>query len=83
MSKWCLPCKVLSKVLEKVVPDNHSSVDLMTVNTDDQYELAGQFKIAALPTVIAFKGGEQIGKFVGVRTEDGVKDFLTEIGAQV
>jgi thioredoxin 1 len=52
----------------------------MTVDTDANQELAARYKIAALPTVIAFKGGKIVGKFVGGRNEAGVKAFLEEIG---
>lgn len=51
----------------------------MTVNTDEQFELASRFKIAALPTVVAFKSGAVVGKFVGAKNEAGVKAFLEQV----
>lgn len=51
----------------------------MTIDTDQHNELAAKFKIASLPTVIAFRHGKPVGKFVGSRTENGVLDFLTSL----
>lgn len=56
--------------------DLHSTVDLVTIDTDAFNALAGEYKIAALPTVMAFRDGKQIGKFVGARNAAGVKEFL-------
>lgn len=52
---------------------------VMTIDTDAHFELAAKYKIASLPTVIAFRNGKQVGKFVGSRTENGVLDFLTSL----
>ena len=54
---------------------------MMTIDTDEQYEIAAAFKIAALPTVVAFRDGKPVGKFVGGRAPAGVKAFLEEIQA--
>ena len=54
---------------------------VVTVNTDDQQELAGRYKIASLPTVIAFRNGEPVSKFVGVKTAAGVQAFLKDVQA--
>ncbi|SCV72566.1 BQ2448_4103 [Microbotryum intermedium] len=58
--------------------NNHPVV---TIDTDDHYELASEYKISALPTVIAFRNGEPIGKFIGGRNQSGVEAFLEEVQA--
>ncbi|KAK4703128.1 hypothetical protein P7C70_g3096, partial [Phenoliferia sp. Uapishka_3] len=55
---------------------------MMTVNTDDQQNLAAQFKIASLPTVIAFKNGEVLAKFIGVKNKAGVAQWLKVVQAK-
>jgi len=73
---WCNPCK------EKLAEDTsvHSgsgrSIDLVTVDTDTEVELALQYSIRSLPTVIAFRDGEPISKFTGALPEEGVRKFL-------
>lgn len=51
----------------------------MTIDTDAHNELAGRYKIASLPTVIAFRNGKVVGKFVGSRNENAVLDFMTSL----
>lgn len=51
----------------------------MTIDTDAHNELAAQYKIASLPTVLAFRNGKIVGKFVGSRNENAVLDFLTSL----
>lgn len=51
----------------------------MTIDTDAQVELAQKYKIASLPTVLAFKNGSILGKFVGAQPEAGVKNFLEKV----
>ncbi|GMK59069.1 hypothetical protein CspeluHIS016_0700840 [Cutaneotrichosporon spelunceum] len=72
---WCQPCRVLSPVLQKLTGPE-SEYDLMTVDVDKYPELAGDFKVTALPTVIAFKDGKVKNKFLGFRSEADVKKFL-------
>ncbi|CAK9785749.1 thioredoxin-like protein [Cutaneotrichosporon oleaginosum] len=73
---WCQPCRVLSPVLKKLTGPE-TQYDLMTVDVDKHPELAGEFKVTALPTVVAFKDGKVKNKFLGFRSEADVKKFLT------
>ncbi|GAA5871013.1 hypothetical protein JCM16303_001663 [Sporobolomyces ruberrimus] len=75
---WCGPCRFLTPVLEKVVTDE-TGVDLMKVDTEQEFELAQKYKIRSLPTVMAFKNGQVIGQFIGAQQEGGVRKFLDEI----
>ncbi|GAA5984358.1 hypothetical protein JCM5350_001029 [Sporobolomyces pararoseus] len=75
---WCGPCRFLTPVLEKVVTDE-TGVDLMKVDTEQEFELAQKYKIRSLPTVMAFKNGQVIGQFIGAQQEGGVRKFLEEI----
>ncbi|KAG8946486.1 hypothetical protein FRC04_011662 [Tulasnella sp. 424] len=66
---WCGPCKTLTPLLKRMTSDvsetDGKKVDLVTVDTDTQAELAQKYDIRALPTVTAFKGGKPLGHFVG------------------
>ncbi|KAJ3826437.1 thioredoxin-like protein [Lentinula raphanica] len=84
---WCQPCHMLSPIL-KSISSNPSiksgtglPVDVMTINTEseDGMELGRKYKIRALPTVIAFREGENVMQFVGALPEPQVHDFLTKV----
>ncbi|KAI7858675.1 thioredoxin-like protein [Circinella umbellata] len=72
---WCGPCKMLGPLLEKSVKAN-PKVTLVKLDVDNASELAGQYKIAALPTVVAFNKGEAVDQFVGMRRGPDVENFV-------
>ncbi|CAL1705289.1 unnamed protein product [Somion occarium] len=81
-AEWCNPCKMLSPILEKLTEDSSvktgsgKPLDLVTVDTDSEVELAQQFQIRSLPTVIAFKDGKPVSQFMGAMPEPSVRNFL-------
>ncbi|KAI8391204.1 thioredoxin [Radiomyces spectabilis] len=72
---WCGPCKVLGPLLTKAVAAN-PTVTLVKVNVDKYQELATEFNIAALPTVMAFQNGEVADQFVGMRNGAALQEFV-------
>ncbi|GAA5884861.1 hypothetical protein JCM6882_007129 [Rhodosporidiobolus microsporus] len=75
---WCAPCKFLTPVLQRQVSEE-SGADLLTIDTDKHVELAQTYKVTSLPTVLAFKNGNIIGKFIGAQPESGVKNFVEKM----
>ncbi|KAL7414840.1 putative thioredoxin [Mrakia frigida] len=75
-AEWCRPCKMLAPTLHKVAEKEELDIDLVTVDTEDLQEIAAKYKISSLPTVFAFRNGEPVDKFVGMRNEQAVIDFV-------
>ncbi|KAM0749690.1 thioredoxin-like protein [Meredithblackwellia eburnea MCA 4105] len=75
---WCGPCRMLTPTLKATVTPE-SGYDLVTVDTDKEIELAQKYKVSALPTVVAIKGGKEVGRFVGALPPPGVKQFLDSL----
>lgn len=73
---WCVPCNVLAPLLEKVVNSYDDKVVLMKVNVDECPETSKKFDIDAIPCVKVFKDGKVVGEFVGVATEDVIKQEI-------
>jgi len=63
-ANWCGPCKMATKVLEKWVPNNN--VNLIDVNIDEESEIAQEYSIRSIPTMIVFKDGELIERNTGI-----------------
>lgn len=72
---WCGPCRALGPVLEEISSEV-STVKIVKVNVDEQPELASQFRIMSIPTIILFKGGEVADKTVGLLPKDEVLNFI-------
>ncbi|MHB8623329.1 MAG: thioredoxin family protein [Sulfuricaulis sp.] len=76
---WCPPCRVLTPVLERVAHGYLGEVLLAKVEVDDNMHLAGRYQLRGFPTVILFVHAAEIGRFSGVRSEQQVRAFISEL----
>lgn len=67
---WCGPCRALSPILHKLAAEQAGRLSVVTVDGDDQAALAARFRVKAFPTVIAFSGGREVGRHVGLTTRE-------------
>lgn len=74
-ANWCGPCKMLTPVLEQLSSEM-TDVKFFKVNVDENGELAQQFRIASIPTVMIFKNGEVVDKMMGFRPKNQVEEFV-------
>ena len=73
---WCAPCKALMPVLEKLANEYAGQFLLAKINADEQQNIAGQFGVRSLPTVIFMKDGQPIDAFQGAQTEKEIREML-------
>ena len=76
---WCGPCKALAPVLEREVAAREGHVELVKVDIEASPSLAEHYEISSIPAVKAFKNGNVVSEFVGVRSAQGVAGFLDEL----
>ena len=72
---WCGPCRMLSPVVDEIAEEN-DSVKVGKVNVDEQLELAAQFGIQSIPTLLFFKDGKQIDRSVGVASKSAILNMI-------
>lgn len=73
---WCGPCRMLSPVVDEIAADN-PHVKVGKINVDEQRELAGQFRIESIPTLIVFKDGLAVHRLVGVQPKEQILALLS------
>ncbi|XP_077024812.1 thioredoxin, mitochondrial [Tamandua tetradactyla] len=78
-AQWCGPCKILGPRLEKMVAKQHGKVVMAKVDIDDHTDLALEYEVSAVPTVLAIKNGDVVDKFVGIKDEDQLEAFLKKL----
>ncbi len=78
---WCNPCKQLTPILEKIVMQMNGKVKLVKIDIDKNQSLAQQMQIQSVPTVLAFFEGKPINGFAGIKSEEEVLNFVTEVSA--
>ena len=62
---WCGPCRMLSPILDEVEEEMPDKITVVKVNVDDAEEIATQFRIMSIPTLLFFKDGQMVDKTVG------------------
>ncbi len=69
---WCGPCKLMGKVLEEM-----NSIDILKVNVDNFPDIAREFKVMSIPTLIVFKNGLEVSKKIGFISKDELNNWLS------
>jgi len=66
-AEWCMPCKMIAPTIDELAVEFDGRVKIGSVDTDSSRQAALKFGISAIPTLILFKGGEVVNKFVGLQ----------------
>ncbi|MWC27276.1 thioredoxin [Paenibacillus sp. MMS18-CY102] len=70
---WCGPCKMQLPIVEELASELEGQATIAKINVDEQPELASQFGVMSIPTLILFKDGQPIDKLVGLQSKDALK----------
>ena len=73
---WCGPCKMLGPVISQIAEENEGKVKVGKVNVDEEDELAAQYGIQSIPTVLLFKGGEVVEQSLGFKPKAFFEDLI-------
>ena len=75
-ASWCGPCRMLSPIVDQLAEELGGKVKVGKVNVDDEQALAEQFRIMTIPTLMLFKGGQQVAESVGVKSKADLLDMV-------
>ncbi len=76
---WCGPCKMLAPIIEEVAEECSDTIRVGKVNVDTDGELAVEFGIVSIPTLLVFKNGELVKKEIGYRSKEQVLEMLQNL----
>ncbi|MEO7424305.1 MAG: thioredoxin [Fibrobacteria bacterium] len=75
-AEWCGPCKMMGPVLKDLAKEMKGRLTVIKVDTEKKPELAGRFRITAIPTLILFKGGRETHRIQGAMPLAALKQEL-------
>ena len=75
---WCGPCRMIAPILEQLLHENAERLKIVKVNVDDSPNTAGGYGISAIPTVMLFKGGQVVERFVGVQPKSRLQEAINQ-----
>ncbi len=77
-ASWCGPCRMLSPVVDQIAQEQVGALKVAKINVDDEPQLAAQFGVMSIPTLMLFRGGRPVSKSVGVRPKQAILGMLEE-----
>ena len=72
---WCGPCRMVGPIVDEIA-DEHGDIKVGKVNVDEQPELAAQFGVMSIPTLVVMKGGKVVNQMVGARPKSQILAML-------
>lgn len=75
-ASWCGPCKMLGPILDEL--SQEVSVKIAKVNVDDYPNIAADYGIRSIPTMIIFKDGEKVDQLIGLMQKGAIKEKLEQ-----
>ena len=76
-ASWCGPCKMLRPVLDQIAETN-TNVEFVSINVDDEDELAEKYRVSAIPCLVLIDKGEEVKRSVGLISRDELEDLIGE-----
>ena len=75
-AEWCGPCKAIAPALEELSEEMNGKVTIAKVNMDENQNLAMQYGVRSIPTLMMFKGGEPVAVQVGAAPKPKLADWI-------
>ena len=71
-AEWCVPCHMVSPVVEEIARDHSDSMKAFKLNVDDNPETARKYAVMSIPTLIVFRDGKEMARVIGARGKDAI-----------
>ena len=71
-AEWCVPCHMVSPVVEEIGQEQGDDLSVMKLDIDSNQETTRSFGVMSIPTLILFKGGQEVARVIGARPKDAI-----------
>ncbi len=75
---WCGPCRMLAPIVEQIAEEQAGKVKVGKINVDEQPELAAEFRVMSIPTLLVFKNGKVVNQSLGVQPKEQVEALFAD-----
>lgn len=75
---WCGPCRMMAPAVEELAEEMAGEAVIGKLNVDDNGEIAMQYGVMSIPTLIVFKNGQAVKKAIGVQSKEVIQEMLRE-----
>ena len=78
-ASWCGPCRMQGPILEEVAEGVRDRAKIAKLNIDEAGSVAGRYRVQSIPTLILFKDGNEVRRFVGVQSHDTLIEAIDKL----
>ena len=76
---WCMPCRMMSPILDEVAGNNNGKVKFLKLNTDENQSIPVKYGIMSIPSLVFYKGGQEVHRVIGVHPAENLQAELDKI----
>ena len=73
---WCGPCKMIAPVLDEIASEYDGKVKVVKINIDENQTTPSNYGVRSIPTLILFKGGQEVEKIIGAQSKENLKQMV-------
>ncbi len=73
---WCMPCRMIAPLVEEIANEQADAAIVGKINVDEQGELAMQYRVSSIPTLIVFHQGKELRRMVGAQSKAAIEKLL-------
>jgi len=78
-AEWCMPCKMMAPILNEVADEVSEGVKVCKLNVDEAKQMATNFNVRSIPTIIVFKNGKEVKRIVGVKQKGFILNQIKDL----
>jgi thioredoxin len=75
---WCSPCRVIAPVIEELAKENAGALKVAKINVDESPGLAGSYGVNSIPTLVIFKNGAEVDRFIGIQPKSRLQSAIDQ-----
>jgi thioredoxin 1 len=80
-AEWCGPCKMIAPILDELADEYNGKIRIGKVNIDDYQNLAAEYRVSAIPTLLIFRQGQVAEQIVGLKSKRDLKSSFDRVAA--
>jgi thioredoxin 1 len=77
-AEWCGPCRMVSPIVEELAAEHAGKLKVVKLNVDDNPDIARQYRVMSIPTLMVFSGGDEQKRIVGARGKAQLQSEVSE-----
>lgn len=76
---WCAPCRIIAPIIEDLAKEYAGKLKVGKLNVDENQQVAAEYNIMSIPTLLFFKGGQPVDSIVGAQSKEAIKQKIEQV----